>query len=63
MEFKKVYKATRKRFDVGKSCVRFYKLDDLLLEVIAITVSKTGIQAFVKFVERCWSCPQEQDIE
>ena len=31
--FKKAYKATGKRWDVGKSCVRFRALDDLPLEL------------------------------
>ena len=34
-DFEKRYKATGKRFDVGKSCVRFKKLDDPVLGVNA----------------------------
>jgi len=34
-KFEADYRATGKRFDVGKSCVRFRKLDDLPLPVIA----------------------------
>ena len=33
-KFERDYRATGKRFDVGKSCVRFRKLDDLPLPVI-----------------------------
>jgi hypothetical protein len=32
--FYAAYKATGKRLDVGKSCVRFPKLDDVLLDLI-----------------------------
>ena len=34
-KFETDYRATGKRFDVGKSCVRFRRLDDLPLPVIA----------------------------
>jgi len=34
-KFERECKATGKRYDVGKSCVRFRKLDDLPLDVVA----------------------------
>ena len=40
--FERRYKATGKRFDVGKSCVRFRTLDDLPLPLIGETVSPRG---------------------
>ena len=33
-EFEAAYRATGKRYDVGKSCARFRKLEDLPLELI-----------------------------
>src|SRR5262245_7825986 len=33
-QFRKEYEATGKRLDMGKSCVRFKKVDDLALDVI-----------------------------
>ncbi len=38
-EFERAYRATGKRFDVGKSCVRFRKLDDLPLDLIGQTIA------------------------
>ena len=46
--FKKAYKATGKRWDVGKSCVRFRALDDLPLELISATIASMPVDAFVK---------------
>ncbi len=37
--FESAYRATGKRFDVGKACVRFRKLDDLPLELVGETVA------------------------
>jgi uncharacterized protein YdhG (YjbR/CyaY superfamily) len=41
--FEAAYKATGKRFDVGKSCVRFKKLDDLPLELIGQTIGSMDV--------------------
>jgi uncharacterized protein YdhG (YjbR/CyaY superfamily) len=46
-EFEAAYKATGKRFDVGKSCVRFKKLDDLPLELIGECVASADVDTFV----------------
>jgi uncharacterized protein YdhG (YjbR/CyaY superfamily) len=37
--FEAAYRATGKRFDVGKSCVRFRSLDDLPLDLIGETIA------------------------
>jgi hypothetical protein len=49
--FKKAYEASGKRMDVGKSCVRFKKLDDLPLDVIGKAIAKTPVGAFIKKYE------------
>ena len=46
--FEKAYKKTGKRYDVGKSCVRFRKLDDLPLEVLAESIRAMEMEEFVK---------------
>ena len=51
-EFEAAYKATGKRFDVGKSCVRFRKLDNLPLEVIGDAIGKLPVADFVEGYER-----------
>jgi hypothetical protein len=33
--FQAAWKATGKKLDMGKSCIRFKKLDDLVLDLIA----------------------------
>lgn len=46
-QFEQSYKATGKRYDVGKSCVRFRKLDDLPLDVIADAIGEYEVDEFV----------------
>jgi len=53
--FEAAYKATGKRFDVGKSCVRFRKLDDLLLELIGKTIASLPMDKFVVHVKNVHS--------
>jgi hypothetical protein len=45
--FEQAYKATGKKFDVGKSCVRFKSLDALPLEVLGDAVSRISVNKFV----------------
>ncbi len=45
--FKERYLATGKKLNMGKSCVRFKKLDDLPLELVAEVVARTPIDEFV----------------
>jgi hypothetical protein len=49
--FEAEYRATGKRFDMGKSCVRFRTLDDLPLEVIGRAVAAHDVDTFVHLVE------------
>lgn len=46
-EFEKAYKASGKRYDVGKSCVRFKKLDDLPLQLIAKSIASLAVNEFI----------------
>ena len=39
--FRERYLATGKRLDMGKSCVRFRKLDDLPLDLVGETIGRT----------------------
>lgn len=47
-EFEAAYRATGKRYDVGKSCVRFRKLDDLPLDLIGETIAAVDVETFVR---------------
>jgi len=50
-EFEKAYRATGKRCDVGNSCVRFRKLDDLPLELIGETIASVPVDRFIERFE------------
>lgn len=50
--FDAAYKATGKRMDVGKSCVRFRKLEDLPLQLIGEAISEHSVDEFIDMTER-----------
>ena len=45
--FEQAYRATGKRFDVGKSCVRFRSLEDLPLDLVGDAISRFAADDFV----------------
>jgi len=45
--FERAYRATGKRYDVGKSCVRFRRLQDLPLDLVGDVVAATGVEEYV----------------
>ena len=49
--FERDYRATGKRYDVGKSCIRFRTVDDLPLDLVARAVKSTPVRRFVREVE------------
>ncbi len=49
-DFEERYRATGKRLDMGKSCVRFRKLDDLPLELVGEAVAALPVDEFVDLV-------------
>ena len=50
-KFEDAYRATGKRYDVGKSCVRFRKLDELPLELIGQSIHLFEVDEFIKRVK------------
>lgn len=46
------YKKTGKRLDMGGSCVRFRKLEDVPLELLGEAVGKVGVEAYIAYYER-----------
>jgi len=50
--FEEAYAATGKPMDMGKSCVRFKKLDDLPLTLIGQAIAATGVQAFIALQDK-----------
>ena len=45
------YAASGKKIDMGKSCVRFKKIDDLPLELIGQVIARTRVSAFIERYE------------
>jgi Domain of unknown function (DU1801) len=48
--FRQAWAKTGKKLDMGKSCVRFKKLDDLALDVIAEAIRRVPAK---KYIEHC----------
>ncbi len=51
-EFLAAYRETGKRLDMGKSCVRFRKLDDLPVELIGEAIARFSVDEFIELNER-----------
>jgi uncharacterized protein YdhG (YjbR/CyaY superfamily) len=51
-EFRDAYASSGKKLDLGKSCVRFKKLDDLPLDVIGQAIASMPIDAFIETYRR-----------
>ena len=53
--FEAAYRATGKKLDVGKSCVRFRTLDDLPLPLIGETIASVPVDRLISHVEEVGS--------
>jgi hypothetical protein len=49
--FEKAWKATGKKLNMGKSCIRFKKLDDVPLDVVADAVARVSVDDYIKLYE------------
>jgi hypothetical protein len=49
--FEAACRATGKRYDVGKSCVQFRKLDDISLDLIGEAIAQMRVDEFVERVK------------
>jgi hypothetical protein len=49
--FKKAWSQTGKKLDMGKSCVRFKKVEDLALEVIGQAVARVPAKKYIEYCE------------
>lgn len=50
--FVKEFKASGKKLDMGKSCIRFKKLADLPLDLVGQAVARVPVDALIAFYER-----------
>ena len=46
-KFENAYKQSGKKFDAGKSCIRFKKEEDLPLELIGKTIGSMSVEQFI----------------
>ena len=53
--FKSAFRASGKRLDMGKSCVRFKTADDLPLDVVGEAIARTPSDAFVERCRAMWA--------
>lgn len=51
-EFEAAYLKTGKRVDIGKSCVRFKKLDDLPIDLVSKYIAKYSVDDYIKIYEK-----------
>jgi uncharacterized protein YdhG (YjbR/CyaY superfamily) len=49
--FVEEYQASGKKLDMGKSCVRFKKLEDLPLDLIGRAIARTSVDEFIGMYE------------
>ncbi len=49
--FRAAWAKTGKKLDMGKSCIRFKKVEDLALDVIAETIRRMPARAFIDYYE------------
>ena len=50
--FRERWAETGKKLDMGKSCVRFRRLDDLALDVVGEAIARTSVDDFIDVYER-----------
>ena len=50
--FHERYRASGKKLDMGKSCVRFRKLDDLPLDLVGETIGRVSVDHYIELYER-----------
>jgi len=49
--FREAWAKTGKKLDMGKSCVRFRKVEDLALDVIGEAIQRTSARKFIEYYE------------
>jgi hypothetical protein len=57
--FRKRYAASGMRLDMGKSCVRFKRLEELPLDVIGETIARVDMESFIAHYEDSRGSPRK----
>jgi len=50
--FRKAWTDTGKKLDMGKSCIRFKKLEDVPLKVVGQAIKRVSMRKYIEFYER-----------
>jgi hypothetical protein len=50
-KFRQAWASTGKKLDMGKCCVRFKKIEDVALDVIADALREITVKSFIKHTE------------
>ena len=50
--FRERWRATGKKLDMGKSCVRFRRIEDVALDVLGETIGRTTVEGHIEAYER-----------
>jgi hypothetical protein len=58
--FEAAYRATGKRFDAGKSCVRFKRLEDLPLDLVGEAIAAWSVDDYVRRVDASMSARKQR---
>ena len=53
--FRQAWQATGKKLDMGKSCVRFKKLEDVPLDVVGQVVARVPVEKYIDRIEKILS--------
>lgn len=51
IRFEEKFKARGKKLNMGKSCVRFKKVEDLPLDVVGETIAGTSVDAYIRIYQ------------
>ena len=55
--FREAWAKTGKKLDMGKSCIRFKKLDDVPLKVIGQAIKRVPVKKYIEHYESVIKCP------
>ena len=59
-EFERRFKESGKKLNMGKSCVRFKKVDDLPMDLIAETIASTSVDEYIRSYEAARKKPRSR---
>lgn len=57
--FEAAWKATGKKLDMGKACIRFKRIDDLALDVLAEAIRRVPAQKYIRVYESAFGAAKQ----